>query len=128
MPLLRLEKSNTLFNLHDNTYWSSPITSATIQGVFPGVNPARIFEYKAGDPNPVYAGVPGYENYIYWWNKPSGSMDVGYGYAVEGPDAPVDANDDYITPFQHRNIVYWYTQIMVLKSLMFFIKGRKMLI
>ena len=92
--ITKIEKSETLYNLHDNTYWSSPVQNSQIQNVFPDVNPVRIFEYKAGDENPIYAGT----NYRYWWNKPSGSMDVGYGYAVEGPAAPVDGNDDYITP------------------------------
>jgi len=93
------ERSNTLNNLHDNTYWSSPVLGSQISTIFSGVEASRIFEYQAGNPNPAYpVGV----EYQYWWNKPSGSMNIGFGYAAEGPSAPVDSNDDYVTPFEHE--------------------------
>ena len=39
------ESSTSRNNIHDFTYWSSSITDAKIQDVFPGVTPSRIFYY-----------------------------------------------------------------------------------
>ena len=99
--ITKIERSETLANLHDNTYWSSPVLGSQIQTIFSGVNPSRIFEYKPGDSNPIYE-IPGYENYVHWFNKPSGAMDRGYGYAAEGPAAPVSTGDDYVSPLRHE--------------------------
>jgi hypothetical protein len=99
--ITKIERSETLSNLHDNTYWSSPVLGSQIQTIFSGVNPARIFEYRPADANSIY-NIPGYENYIHWFNKPNGAMDRGYGYAAEGPAAPVGAGDDYVSPLRHE--------------------------
>ncbi len=77
--ITKIEKSTELFDIHDNTYWSSPVQGQQLSTVFAGVDPTRIFEFKAGEVNPLYVGT----NYKYWWVA-SGAMNRGVGYASEG--------------------------------------------
>ncbi len=82
--ITKIEKSTLLANIHDNTYWSSPVDNAVLETVFAGVNPSRIFQYNTGAVNPVYAGTV-YEH----WFLAEGSMAVGRGYAIEGASTGV---------------------------------------
>ncbi len=75
------EKSVPLLNIHDNTYWSSPVENETIERVFvdKGVDPSRIFYLNPADINQTWAGT----DYKHWFVA-SGGMEKGRGYAVEG--------------------------------------------
>ena len=77
--ITKIEKSTELFDIHDNTYWSSPVQGQQLSTIFSGVDPTRIFEFKAGNVNPIYAGT----NFKYWWVA-SGAMNQAVGYAAEG--------------------------------------------
>lgn len=80
----KIERSAPLTNIHDITYWATPVIDATIGGTFPNVDPNRIFRYNqsndvTGDPNgPDYYDV---------WEIPSlGTVMInGRGYISEGP-------------------------------------------
>ncbi|MEL4455472.1 hypothetical protein, partial [Lutimonas vermicola] len=79
--ITKIEKSTSLDDyLTDVTYWSSPVLASQISTVFAGVNQSRIFDFRAGDVNPIYGAS---SNYKYWWNS-SGSMSRAKGYAAPG--------------------------------------------
>jgi len=82
--ITKIEKSTPLNDIHDNTYWSAPISGAQISTVFVGVDQSRIFELKPADVNPIWAGTI-YEN---WWVA-SGSMAEARGYSAEGSSTGV---------------------------------------
>lgn len=101
--ITKIEKSEPLSNLHDNTYWSSPVANPLRQQVFENIDPTRIFEYRADNVNPIYGQDSAYK---YWWNVPTGPMSPNVGYAAEGPggsEFPVDGADDYLAPNGIRN-------------------------
>ncbi|MCP4883792.1 MAG: choice-of-anchor D domain-containing protein, partial [Flavobacteriales bacterium] len=78
--ITKIEKSTPLDNyLTDMTYWASPVEGSQLSTIFTGVAPDRIFDFRGGNENPVYAGT----NYKYWWNS-SGAMGRGKGYAAPG--------------------------------------------
>lgn len=72
---------NSVYRNHKNdiTYWSSPVSNELVENVFTTVDPSRIFYYDQSgfDINEPYFDV--------WINQPSGPMQVGKGYASEGP-------------------------------------------
>ncbi len=77
--ITKIEKSQNKTDIHQTTYWSSPVIGAQISSIFAGVNPDRIFRYTPGNPNPAYAG----SKYRYW-HIASGSMGNAIGYSAEG--------------------------------------------
>jgi len=76
--IIKKEKSAPLNNIHDNTYWSSPICNAAISNVFYGVEPSRIFKMEPSEINPIYAG----SDFEHWFVA-NGNMEQGRGYAAE---------------------------------------------
>ncbi len=82
--ITKIEKSPSKIDRNDVTYWSSPVEGVQINSIFAGVEQERIFEFKAGQVNPVYAGT----NYKYWWIA-SGAMGKAVGYAAPGASAGV---------------------------------------
>ena len=76
--ITKIEKSQPATSIYDATYWSSPVNNQQLSTVFAGVDPNRIFEFKAGDVNPKYAGT----NYKYWWIA-SGAMEQAIGYSAD---------------------------------------------
>ncbi len=77
--ITKIEKSTPLDDINDVTYWSSPVAGSQIDEIFTGVQQDRIFEFRAGDDNPFYAGT----NYKYWWVA-TGTMTRAKGYAAPG--------------------------------------------
>ena len=75
------ESSTFRNNSYDFTYWSSPITNASIGEVFVGVDPNRIYSYDQSQTNTTDPSHPDYWNI---WILASGNMDNGKGYAAEG--------------------------------------------
>ena len=79
--IIKNEKSTPLNNLHDVTYWSSPVENETIGHVFDGVDPNRIFYLNPAAVNPAYAGTI----YGHWFIAAGSSiMTTGRGYSAEG--------------------------------------------
>lgn len=78
-PITKIEKSQSLNSIYEATYWSSPVSGQQISTVFAGVDPNRVFDFKAGQINPVYAGT----NYKYW-HLATGTMERGRGYSADG--------------------------------------------
>ena len=78
-PITKIEKSQSLTSIYEATYWSSPVAGQQISTVFAGVDPNRVFDFKAGQVNPVYAGT----NYKYW-HLASGTMERARGYSADG--------------------------------------------
>ncbi len=79
------ESSTLRNNAHDITYWTSSVENETIENVFSGVNPNRIFYFDqtksiVSDPDNDPDGT-------YWdvWQIANNSMIPGEGYAAEGP-------------------------------------------
>ncbi len=81
--ITKIENSTPLLNIHDNTYWSSPIVNANIGTVFTGVDPNRIFYIDGNRTDYIFS--PPYNH----WYLASGSMQVGRGYAVEGASTDI---------------------------------------
>jgi len=75
--ITKIEKSTPLVEISDNTYWSSPITNATIESTFSGVNPNRIFLIDANDTGSF---PPPYSH----WIVAHDAMEAGRGYSAEG--------------------------------------------
>ena len=73
----KFEKSTPLVDIHDNTYWSSPITNAIIGTAFNGVDQNRIFYLDPGISGSFQAP------YAHWIIA-QGPMEPGRGYAAEG--------------------------------------------
>ena len=61
-----------------------PYRAHRLNSIFAGVHPERIFEFRAGETNPIYAGT----NYKYWWIA-SGAMGRAIGYAAPGASTGV---------------------------------------
>ncbi len=78
-PITKIEKSQSLTSIYEATYWSSSVAGQQISTVFAGVDPNRVFDFKAGQVNPVYAGT----NYKYW-HLASGTMERARGYSADG--------------------------------------------
>ncbi len=83
--IIKNESSTVRSNIHDFTYWSSPVEIATISSIFTNVSPSRIFYFDqslssadASDKSdPTYWNV--------WVNAPPNmNMDKGKGFAAEG--------------------------------------------
>jgi len=79
----KFEKSTSLNDQYDFTYWSSPVTTASVENVFSDVRPGRIYYFDqskstASDPNDDPDGT-------FWnvWVPASGEMKPGRGYASE---------------------------------------------
>ncbi len=82
--IAKIEKSTTLNNSRDFTYWSSPISSASIADVFLGVRSGRTYYF---DQSKTTASSPDNDpEGTYWhvWVPANGSMKPGRGYASEG--------------------------------------------
>ena len=84
--IIKYENSTSRSNTHDFTYWSSPVSNETIESVFTGVAPTRIFHYDQSrtttsdsnnDPDGTYWDVWVLANQ-------SDLMQPGKGYAAEG--------------------------------------------
>ena len=70
-----------LNNIHDVTYWSSPVENEAVGDVFAGVDPNRIFYLNPADINPIYSGTI----YGHWFIADGGRMMIpGRGYSAEG--------------------------------------------
>jgi len=81
----KIEKSALINNIHDITYWSSPITNAILETIFSEVNPNRKFAY---DQSKSSISDPQEDDGTYWdvWTIATGKMIPGYGYAIESPE------------------------------------------
>jgi len=55
------------------------VQGTQVSTIFAGVDPTRLFDYRAGNTNPDYAGT----NFRYWWLS-SGAMARGKGYTAPG--------------------------------------------
>ena len=82
----KIENSNPLIDIHDNTYWSSPIENAQISSIFSGVNPNRIFQYNQSNTSVTDINDPAFYDV---WEVASGPMAPARGYAAEGPGTGV---------------------------------------
>jgi len=80
------ENSTSLNDIHDNTYWSSPVNNSNLGTVFSGVDPNRIFFLDGASVNAQWAGTE-YEH----WFVASGSMQIARGYSVEGASAGIQS-------------------------------------
>ena len=76
--ITKIEKSQAATSIYDATYWSSPVSNQQLSTVFAGVDPNRLFEFKAGEVNPKYIGT----DYKYWWLA-SGAMERATGYSAD---------------------------------------------
>ena len=79
----KVEKSTPLNNSYDFTYWSSPISSASIADVFSGVRSGRTYYF---DQSKTTASSPDSDpDGTYWhvWVPADGTMKPGRGYASE---------------------------------------------
>ena len=83
-PITKIEKSQPLNSIYEATYWSSPVAGQQISTVFAGVDPNRVFDFKAGQVNPAYALT----NYKYW-HLATGTMERGRGYSADGSSTGV---------------------------------------
>lgn len=77
----KIEHSATRSHKNDITYWSSMVESASVEDVFVGVNPNRIFYY---DQTKQTSEDPTDDGYWAGWVNASGTMSIGKGYAAEG--------------------------------------------
>lgn len=75
--ITKIENTTSLIDIHDNTYWSTPVSTANLNTVFDGVNPDRIFFLNGGD---IGDFAPPYDH----WFVANGGMAIAKGYAVEG--------------------------------------------
>ncbi|WKK66840.1 choice-of-anchor D domain-containing protein [Lutimonas zeaxanthinifaciens] len=86
--ITKLESSTFRNDIYDITYWSSPITNASIETVFTGVDPDRIWYYDQSQSTESEPPLD-YEDptSTYWntWVVATGLMTPGFGYAAEGP-------------------------------------------
>ncbi len=103
------ENSTSRNNTHDITYWSSSITSATIETVFEGVTSSRIFHY---DQSQSSASDPNDPTYWNTWLIASGLMAAGKGYAAEGLTGTIGVHDISLTGMPNNGeinieIVQW---------------------
>ena len=92
--ITKKEKSAPLNNIHDNTYWSSPINNAVIATVFSGVAPSRIFKNDPSSINPAYAG----SDFEHWFVA-TGTMVKGKGYAAESTSSVTYPNGQHQISF-----------------------------
>lgn len=79
--IIKKESSTYRNNSYDFTYWASPIENASIETVFDGVSPNRIFLFDQSQTNTTDPFHPDYWN---TWILASGIMDNGRAYAAEG--------------------------------------------
>ncbi|MDN3642825.1 DUF839 domain-containing protein [Lutimonas halocynthiae] len=77
----KIEYSSDRNDPNDITYWSSPVEGENIESVFKDVNLERVFLY---DQTKHLLNDPNHETYWEVWDKASGLMQVGKGYAAEG--------------------------------------------
>ncbi len=77
----KIEKSTFRNNKHDFTYWSSSVQSASLNQVFAGVNPNRIYYF---DQSQTQSNDPDDPSYWNSWQLGSGTMTTALGYAAEG--------------------------------------------
>jgi len=93
--IIKKESSTSRNNAHDVTYWSSSVNEETIERVFNGVTPSRIWFY---DQMATTASDPSPENDpdgTFWntWKVASGVMVKGIGYAAEGITGSTDIHN-----------------------------------
>jgi len=92
--ITKIENSTEHNFVNDLTYWASPVQGSQLSTVFAGSDPNRIFEFRAGQVNPDYAGTA-YER----WFIASGAMERGRGYVVEGVGTGVQSVSFNGVPF-----------------------------
>lgn len=82
----KIEKSTNRNHPNDITYWSSSVQDEQIEDVFLSVDPGRIFYYDQSK----YVS-----DETYWdvWQTASGNMNVGQGYAAEGPSGQIGIHE-----------------------------------
>ncbi len=102
----KVQKTTTDYVEHDFTYWSSPITNASIATVFAINTASRIYELNTAnflDINdtasvgqfPQNSGSPdSFDDTNDDWQVASGSMTPGKGYIVEGS---IDTSEDTVS-------------------------------
>jgi len=85
--ITKKESSTRRNNVHDITYWSSPVESESIGNVFEGVTPDRIFYY---DKSKTTSSDP-----MDFWIVPqlNDTMQPGLGYASEGRSGSAGVHD-----------------------------------
>jgi len=80
--ITKFEKSTTLNNQFDFTYWSSPVKSAKVEDVFTGVRSGRVYYF---DQSKTTISDRDNDDGTFWdvWVAANGEMKPGRGYASE---------------------------------------------
>ena len=105
--ITKKEKSATKDNIHDVTYWSSPVEGTSsengpeLSSVFPDTDTSRMFKLDPENYNPIYAENPKYEH---WWQY-AGLMYQGIGYSVEGKTSGVPTQMVSFTGKPHNGLI-----------------------
>jgi len=105
--ITKKEKSATKDNIHDVTYWSSPVEGTLsengpeLSSVFPDTDTNRMFKLDPENYNLIYVENPKYEH---WWQY-TGPMYRGIGYSVEGKTSGVPTQIVSFTGKPHNGLI-----------------------
>jgi len=100
--LTKKESSTYRNNTYDMTYWSSSIENASVDNVFTGVSPNRIYHY---DQSRSSASDPTDPTFWNTWIIAAGNMTVGKGYATEGVSGTIGKQDISYTGKPNNGII-----------------------
>jgi len=101
--ITKKESSTYRNNAYDMTYWSSPISNASISNVFTGVSSNRIYSY---DQSQSSASDPNDPTFWNTWMLSSGIMTIAKGYATEGKTGSIGQHDISFTGKPNNGIIY----------------------
>ncbi|WP_298417149.1 lamin tail domain-containing protein [uncultured Kordia sp.] len=83
--IINVEKTTTSFEQYDYTYWSSPITNATIGSALSGWRLDRVYSYVAANYEDLDDDEVDDNNDVWSAEASTNTMDSGVGYAAMGP-------------------------------------------
>jgi len=83
--IINVEKTTTPFEQYDYTYWSSPITNATIGGILGSWTTSRIYSFTTANFSDLDADEFDDDGNDWTSVATGASMNLGVGYAAMGP-------------------------------------------